>query len=254
VLPPAAPNGGALSVRKQVVHDRTLFDYEADGSFANTMVSSGETLSDLERALLDDLDRGDMAAFLGRAVLHRQSMIISGGTSSGKTTFLNMLLKLVPPAERIITIEDVRELKPPQTNTVVLLASKGDQGEANVSIQDLLEATLRMRPDRIFLGELRSSEAFTFLRAVNTGHPGSITTIHADTPTGAYQQLVMMGLQADLGLKAADIASYVRSVIPIIVQVARDGSRRHVSEIHYSKAVERAANRKKAAPTKENPC
>jgi type IV secretion system protein VirB11 len=92
-----------------------------------------------------------------------------------------------------------------------------------------------MRPDRIFVGELRSKEAFTFLRAVNTGHPGSITTVHADTPSGAYQQLVMMGLQADLGLKAADIEAYVRAVIPIVVQLRRTEIARFVSEIHYAR-------------------
>jgi type IV secretion system protein VirB11 len=235
VLPPAAPLGGAISIRKHVISDLSLEEYERRGAFAQVEIRSHGKLSQTEAELVKLLKAKDLKAFLTLAVSERQSMVISGGTSTGKTTFLNMLLKLVRPGERLITIEDVRELKPPQSNTVTLLVSKGDQGEASVTIQDLLEATLRMRPDRIFLGELRSKEAFTFLRAVNTGHPGSITTVHADSPDGAYQQLVMMGLQADLGLKAEDIAAYVRSVIPIVVQLKRTDTARFVSEIYYSK-------------------
>ncbi len=235
VLPPAAPQGGAISIRKQVIHEMSLDDYERLGAFRNVLVGGGDALSTLEQELVGHLEACRLKEFLALAVAERQSMIVSGGTSTGKTTFLNMLLKLVPPRERIVTLEDVRELRPTQPNNVVLLASKGDQGEAQVTIQDLLEATLRMRPDRIFVGELRSKEAFTFLRAVNTGHPGSITTVHADTPAGAYQQLVMMGLQADLGLKAADIEAYVRAVIPIVVQLQRTETARFVSEIHYAR-------------------
>ena len=235
VLPPAAPLGGAISIRKQVISDLSLEDYEGRGAFDQVEIIGDGGLSRSERELMGCLQARDFKGFLRLAVTSCQSMVVSGGTSTGKTTFLNMLLKLVPAHERIITIEDVRELKPPQKNSVTLLASKGDQGESNVSIQDLLEATLRMRPDRIFLGELRSKEAFSFLRAVNTGHPGSITTVHADSPEGAYQQLVMMGLQADLGLKAEDIATYVRSVIPIVVQLKRTDSARFVSDIFYSK-------------------
>jgi type IV secretion system protein VirB11 len=243
VLPPAAPEGGAISIRKQVIHEMSLDEYDAMGAFRNVRVASDGAPSEVERELVAHLTARRLKAFLALAVQERQSMIVSGGTSTGKTTFLNMLLKLVPPRERIVTLEDVRELKPSQPNNVILLASKGDQGEAQVTIQDLLEATLRMRPDRIFVGELRSKEAFTFLRAVNTGHPGSITTVHADTPAGAYQQLVMMGLQADLGLKAADIETYVRAVIPIVVQLQRSETARFVSEIHYARMPPEPARR-----------
>lgn len=250
VLPPAAPQGGAISIRKQVIHEMSLDDYERLGAFRNVLVGGDGGLSKLETELVGHLKARRLKEFLALAVAERQSMIVSGGTSTGKTTFLNMLLKLVPPRERIVTLEDVRELRPAQPNNVVLLASKGDQGEAQVTIQDLLEATLRMRPDRIFVGELRSKEAFTFLRAVNSGHPGSITTVHADTPAGAYQQLVMMGLQADLGLKATDIEAYVRSVIPIVVQLQRTETARFVSEIHYARmptAAGTTPRRKRAA-------
>jgi type IV secretion system protein VirB11 len=169
-------------------------------------------------------------------------MVLSGGTSTGKTTFLNMLFDLVPIHERLITIEDVQELKPPQPNAVSMIASKGDQGQAKVTIQTLLESALRMRPDRIFLGELRAEEAFTFFRAVNTGHPGSITTVHADSTEMAFHQLVLMGLQSRTGLQAEDIRSYVKTVIPIVVQLKRwedtetKSDFRGVQDIYFSLA------------------
>ena len=146
-----------------------------------------------------------MLGFLEMAIAHRVSMIVSGGTSSGKTTFLNALFKAIPASERLISLEDTRELRPPHDNYVPLVASKGDQGLARVSIQQLLEASLRMRPDRIFLGELRGEEAFTFLRAINTGHPGSMTTVHADSPAGAYEQMALMVAQANLNWRKDDL-------------------------------------------------
>jgi Type II/IV secretion system protein len=103
------------------------------------------------------------------------------------------------------------------------------------TIQSLLEASLRMRPDRIFLGELRGAEAWSFLRAVNTGHPGSLTTVHADSPDMAYEQLMLMALQANLGLKREEIITYIRTVLPICVQLTREGGWRGVAEIQFSK-------------------
>ena len=116
-------------------------------------------------------------------------------------------------------------------------ASRGDQGTASVTIQSLLEASLRMRPDRLFVGEVRGSEAFAFLRAINTGHPGSMSTVHADTPLGAYEQLAMMVMQSGLSAAypKADLISYIQSVIPIVIQLRRDGGRRGVSEIFFAR-------------------
>ena len=125
---------------------------------------------------------------------------------------------------------------PPHRNHLALIASKGGQGQARVSIQDLLEATLRMRPDRLFLGELRGAEAFTFLRAINTGHPGSMTTIHADTPSGAYEQVALMVQQAKVNWDKDELMNYIRTAIPIVVQLRRDGGKRGVSEIFFSRA------------------
>jgi type IV secretion system protein VirB11 len=182
--------------------------------------------------MLRDTSASGVRAALEYAVLNHVTMIISGGTSSGKTTFLNALLKTVPDTERVITIEDTRELNPPQPNWLALVASKGAQGLANVTVQDLLEASLRLRPDRLFLGEIRGAEAATFLQAVNTGHPGSLTTLHADSAHGAFQRLALMTLQSDLKLTKAEILEYVRSVVPMVVQLRRRPTR-GVSEIYF---------------------
>lgn len=236
VLPPAAPDGGAISIRKQVVSDLTLETYRDNGSLGQVSVALGG-LSDADRALIGHLRRHDIYGFIRTAILNRVSILISGGTSSGKTTFLNACLKSVDPHERIVTLEDTRELFPPQPNAVHLLASKGDQGTASVTIQSLLEASLRMRPDRLFVGEVRGAEAFSFLRAINTGHPGSMSTVHADTPLGAYEQLVMMVMQSGLSsaYSKADLLSYIQNVIPIVIQLRREGGKRGVSEIYFSR-------------------
>lgn len=236
VLPPAAPDGGTLSIRKQVVSDFTLEDYRDGGSLDEVTVALGG-LNETDEALIGQLSRKDIYGFIRTAIVNRVSILISGGTSSGKTTFLNACLKSVDEHERIITLEDTRELSPPQKNAVHLLASRGDQGTASVTIQSLLEASLRMRPDRLFVGEVRGSEAFAFLRAINTGHPGSMSTVHADTPLGAYEQLAMMVMQSGLSAvyPKADLISYIRQVIPIVIQLRRDGGRRGVSEIFFAR-------------------
>jgi type IV secretion system protein VirB11 len=191
VLPPAAPEGGSISIRKQVVNNMDLEQYRDSGSLDKVSVAVGG-LSGIDRQLIGYLQENRIYDFIHTAITQRISILISGGTSSGKTTFLNACLKSVHPQERILTVEDTRELFPPQRNCVHLIASKGGQGTADVTIQHLLEASLRMRPDRLFVGEIRGAEAFSFLRAINTGHPGSMSTVHADTPLGAYEHIAMM--------------------------------------------------------------
>ncbi len=234
VFPPAVEsNTIAMSIRKQTVINLDLDQYEAIGAFQSTMVRKMENPIDKQlRALLD---AGNVKDFIKQAVLAKKNIIISGGTSTGKTTFFNATLKVVPPTERIITVEDARELIiPHMPNRVHLVASKGSQGRAQVTMQDLIEASLRLRPDRLMLGELRGKEAFTFMRAVNTGHPGSISTLHADTPELAMEQLILMILQAGLGITRDQIRSYVENVINVIIQLKR-GARgmRYVSEILF---------------------
>lgn len=237
VLPPAAPDGGAISIRKQVIHDIGLEVYKNRGAFEDTKIGRRLALSATEEALAAMM-QGDVDAMLvlRSAVRSRVSIVVSGGTSTGKTTFLNALLKEVPEEERIVTIEDTRELRPVTPNTVALLASKGDQGRAKVTPQELLEASLRMRPDRLMLGELRGAEAFSFLQAINTGHPGSLTTVHANSARSAYDRLALMVMQSGVALEKQEIIDYLKEVIPVVVQLARmpDG-RRVVSEIVFTK-------------------
>lgn len=175
-----------------------------------------------------------MRKALAFAVKNHFTAIISGGTSSGKTTFLNALLKEIPETERIISIEDTAELKPPQPNWLSLIASKGGQGLANVTVQSLLEASLRLRPDRLFVGEIRGAEAYTFLQAVNTGHPGSLTTLHANSTEGAFERLALATLEAGRGLSKAEIDRYTRFVVPVVVQLRRR-PRRGVAEIYFNR-------------------
>ncbi|MBN9136915.1 MAG: P-type DNA transfer ATPase VirB11, partial [Phyllobacterium sp.] len=237
VLPPAAPAGGAISIRKQVIHDIGLDVYKSRGAFDDTRVGRQLRLSPAEETLAAMLQGDvDVMQFLRTAVRSRVSIAVSGGTSTGKSTFLNALLKEVPDEERIVTIEDTRELRPPTANTVALLASKGDQGRAKVTPQQLLEASLRMRPDRVMLGELRGEEAFSFLQAINTGHPGSLTTVHANSARDAYDRLALMVMQSGVRLQKHEIIDYLKEVIPVVVQLHRfpDG-RRVVSEIVFTK-------------------
>ncbi len=234
ILPPCAPRGGCVSIRKQVVKDLSLSDYEKAGAFNATLGSQSHTVNNQDAQLAALLEHGDHPRFIRTAVAARKNILVSGGTSSGKTTFLNAIAKEIPAHERLITIEDTPEVELSQPNRVSLIASKGDQGEARVGIQQLLEATLRLRPDRILLGELRGQEAYTYLRAVNTGHPGSITTLHADSPNGAFEQLALMVLQANMGLRREEIMAYVKAVVEVVIQLKRTPSgERIVSEIYF---------------------
>lgn len=228
-MPPATRGDVAIAIRKYVVTDLRVDDYAQSGAFDT--VRNAADRSDVQARLAALREAGDFAAVLKLAVKERCNIFISGGTSSGKTTFLNALLKEIEPTERLILIEDTPELKLSHDNAVGLIASRSVLGEASVSMEDLLNASLRMRPDRIILGELRGPEAFTFLRAVNTGHPGSMTTIHADSPERAIEQLVLLVLESGTHLDRASIAHYVRSSIDVYVQLGRSGGRRVVTAL-----------------------
>ncbi len=234
VFPPACEAGNVImSIRKQTVLNLNLEQYEAIGAFQSTAVRQMENEDDKKlRALLDG---GAIREFLTEAVRFRKNIIISGGTSTGKTTFMNAVLKKIPPEERIITAEDAREVNLEHLpNRAHLLASRGGQGRAQVTMQDLIEACLRLRPDRIIVGELRGKEAFSYLRAINTGHPGSISTLHADSPKLAYEQLILMIMQAGLGITRDQIKEYVDSIINVVVQLKRGAKgKRYVSEIYF---------------------
>jgi type IV secretion system protein VirB11 len=234
VFPPACePFTVAMSIRKQTVLNLNLQQYEAIGAFESTIVRRGENEDDIMLRKL--LDQGAIREFLSHAVRLRKNIIVSGGTSTGKTTFMNATLKEIPDTERVLTVEDAREVNIEHLpNRVHLIASRGEQGRAQVTAQDLIEACLRLRPDRIIVGELRGKEAFSYLRAINTGHPGSITTLHADSPALAIEQLILMIMQANLGLKREEIKEYVQTIVNVIIQLKRGPKgKRYVSEVYF---------------------
>lgn len=228
VAPPATRGPLALAIRKHVSASLTLDQMQAQGMFARTRGREGRSAADEELTRLHQQEA--WVEFLKLALKARKTILVSGGTSTGKTTFLNALLQEIGGNERLVLIEDTPELQLSQPNAVGLTAVRGHLGETAVTPDDLMIASLRMRPDRIILGELRGSEAFTFLRAINTGHPGSLSTIHADSGKGALEQLVLMVLQAERGLRRADVLFYAEQTIDVMVQLERSGGRQ-VSEV-----------------------
>ena len=230
--PPATRGHVCVAVRKHVVPDLNLDDYVAAGAF-DRVGEAALSQAATDAALRTQLASGDVRGFLAAAVRARKSILISGGTATGKTTLLNALLKETPAEERIVLIEDTPEIQLTHANAVGLVAVRGRLGEASVSAADLLEAALRLRPDRIIMGEIRGVEALSFLRAVNTGHPGSITTIHASSPDGAIEQLALIAAQAGTDLGREELKAYMRSVLDIVIQLGRADGQRLVSDIAF---------------------
>ncbi len=230
VAPPATRGELAIAIRKHVSADLTLDDYVAADAFRNVRGASHGQSAAIEK-VRGLVDAGDIGSALREAVRGRLNILISGGTSSGKTTFLNALIREIPAEERLILIEDTPEIHLKHENAVGLIAARSALGEAHVTANDLVSASLRMRPDRIILGELRGTEAFAFLRAINTGHPGSMTTIHADSVDRAFEQLALLVLEGGSTLQRHDILEYVRTTVDIMVQLGRDEAGRMVSDI-----------------------
>ena len=222
--PPATRGSWALAIRRHRLLDLPLDAYDR-----------GPITPQPEAPMPDA--RGEPIAYLREAIRRRRTILISGGTSTGKTTFLNAMLREIPEQQRVVLVEDTAELKLPGANGVGLIAVKGELGEARVTADDLLQAALRLRPDRIVLGELRGKETVSFLRAINTGHPGSFSTVHANSPRGALEQIALMAMQTGIGLTRAETLEYAASVIDIVVQLDRSGGRRGVSDIAESRTL-----------------
>ncbi|RAK66550.1 P-type DNA transfer ATPase VirB11 [Phenylobacterium kunshanense] len=233
VAPPATRGGLALAVRKHLISDLSIGDLDRDGLFCTTARVDPEREARADDELKALLDGGDLGGFLKQAVKRRKTIVISGGTGSGKTTLLNALVKEIDRGERLVVIEDAPEIRLDHPNSVGLVAVRGDLGEARVDADALLAASLRLRPDRIMLGELRGKEAFAFLRAVNSGHPGSITTVHADSPGGALDQIALLALTSGVDLGWDKVQTYVSKVIDVVVQIERIDGARRVTEIRF---------------------
>jgi len=213
ILPPCARKGVCMSVRK----------FAADVLTINKLIQFG-SLTD------------EAAKFLSGCVALKKNIIVSGGTGSGKTSLLNAISSLVPDHERIIVIEDSAELQLQQAHVLPLETKMADnQGRGEVTIRDLLKSTLRLRPDRIIIGEIRGGEALDLLQAMNTGHGGTMGTIHANSPLDALSRLETLSLFSGVELPLSAISSQIASAIDMVIQTSRyhDGSRKisYISEI-----------------------
>ena len=222
--PPATRRHWALAIRRHRLLELPLDAYDR-----------GPIVPQPDPRMPDPM--AEPIAYLRESIARRRTILISGGTSTGKTTFLNAMLHEIPSHERVVLVEDTAELKLPGANGVGLIAVKGELGEAKVSANDLLQAALRLRPDRIVLGELRGNETVSFLRAINTGHPGSFSTVHANSPKGALEQIALMAMQTNIGLSRAETLEYAASVIDIVVQLDRVDGRRGIAEIAESQTL-----------------
>lgn len=209
VIPPISLNGTLVSIRKFRKEPYSMEDLMKFGSFD-----------------------GAMCRFLQAIVEAKMNVLISGGTGSGKTTLLNAVSRSIPSYERVITIEDSAELKLDRSNCIGLEARPPNmEGRGEITIRHLVKNSLRMRPDRIIVGEVRGAEAFDMLQAMNTGHEGSLTTVHANSPQDAFTRLEGMVVMAGMELPSSIIREYIVSALDFIVQVTRlsDGTRKMVS-------------------------
>ncbi len=213
IVPPLSLDGSILTIRKFAKDPFTVTDLIAMGTFTDAI-----------------------ASVLAASVEGGMNILVSGGTGTGKTTLLNVLSSFVPRTDRIVTIEDAVELQLHQEHVIRLEARpQNTEGNGEVTIRDLVRNALRMRPDRIIIGEVRGAEALDMLQAMNTGHDGSLTTVHANAPRDALSRLETMVLMAGYDLPTRAIREQISSALNLIVQIerARDGSRRvsHLTEV-----------------------
>jgi type IV secretion system protein VirB11 len=236
VLPPATtPGTVAITLRRPSEAVWTIQELAERGIFRTTR-RSRSTLDDTEQELGRLLNSQHYEAFMRLAVTSRKNILVSGPTGSGKTTWTKALIKEIPSTERLVTIEDASELiLDTHPNHVRLFYSKDDQGLARVTPKQLLESCLRMKPDRILLAELRAEEAFDYLRNVNSGHPGSITSIHAGSCELAFEQLVLLVKQSAGGreLARSDIKSLLYLLVDVVIQFGVERQERFIKEIWY---------------------
>jgi len=237
VIPPATtPGTVAITLRKPSDELWSITELARRGIF-RTVRKATHALDESEQELSRLLAQHHYEAFMRLAVRTRKNILVSGPTGSGKTTWTKALIREIPPEERLITIEDAKELSLDRhPNHVRLYYSKDDQGLARVTPKQLLESCLRMRPDRILLAELRAEEAFDYLRNVNSGHPGSITSIHAASASLAFEQLVLLVKQSRGGgdLSRRDIKHLLYLLIDIVIQFGIERHQRFIKEIWYA--------------------
>ena len=234
--PPAVPAGTiSLTIRRPSTFRPSIATLAAGGLFATT-VGARDRADPLDRELMALHAARRWEEFFPAAVRAKKTIIAAGDTGSGKTTFAKALIQAIPLQERLITIEDTAEfIGLPQRNLVSLFYSKGDQGLARVRSEDLIEAALRMRPDRVLMQELRDGAAFTFIRTIAAGHPGSITTCHAGSAEGAFDALRLMIKQHDAGkhLADADVRALLADLVDIVVHCRRDSRGFAIEQVYF---------------------
>jgi type IV secretion system protein VirB11 len=234
--PPAVAAGTiSLTIRRPSTFAPTIASLAASGLFSRT-VGVGRRVHPLDADLIEVHRARDWERFFPLAVQAKKTIIATGDTGSGKTTFAKALIQAIPLHERLVTIEDTAEfIGLPQRNLVSLFYSKGDQGLARVRSEDLIEAGLRMRPDRVLMQELRDGAAFTFIRSIAAGHPGSITTCHAGSAAGAFDALRLMVKQHDAGkhLADADVRALLHQLVDVVAHCRRDYRGFAIEEVYF---------------------
>jgi len=254
VLPPAVEADTlSVSIRKPAASIHSLEHYEREGAFSRFIWARAKALTEVtsqldpvDQSLIKALDDNRLIDFLKQAVISKKNIAVVGETGSGKTTLMKSLCQHIPAYERLMTIEDVRELfLPHHPNRVHLLYSKGGQGVAKITPSDLIAATMRMKPDRVLLAELRGGEAFDFLKLLTTGHSGSITSYHAESCALAAERYVFMCKEhEDAAIyDAAALKALVTLTLDIIIHVSAKvvcdekgqalSKTRFVSEVHF---------------------
>jgi type IV secretion system protein VirB11 len=236
VLPPATTQGCvAITIRRPSDEVWSISELCQRGIFRMTRRAT-DSPDETETELLRLLAQKDYEAFMRLAVVSRKNILVSGATGSGKTTWTKALIREIPPEERLVTIEDAQELVLDRhANHVRLFYSKDGQGLARVTPKQLLDSCLRMKPDRILLAEMRAEEAFDYLRNVNSGHPGSITSVHAASAELAFEQLVLLVKQSAGGreLARSDIKNLLYLLVDVVIQCGIERHERFVREIWY---------------------
>jgi type IV secretion system protein VirB11 len=235
VIPPACDAGKvSITIRLASKHSKTLQQYQDDGFF-DQVLEQEHAISDHDRELLDLRSARNYADFFKKAVQYKKNIVVAGATGSGKTTFMKSLVNHIPDNERLVTIEDARELFINQPNVVHLLYSKGGQSTSNVSAKSCMEACLRMKPDRIILAELRGDESFYFIRNCASGHPGSITSCHAGSTVQTWDQLALMvkASAEGSGLEFAVIKRLLMMTIDIVVHIKAHAGKRFITGIDF---------------------
>ncbi|GAB3383577.1 P-type DNA transfer ATPase VirB11 [Lysobacter fragariae] len=235
VIPPACDAGKvSITIRLPSKHSKTLEQYREDGFFEQILEQS-HALSEHDRELIDLRAQRNYSEFFKQAVQYKKNIVVAGATGSGKTTFMKSLVNHIPDDERLVTIEDARELFIGQPNVVHLLYSKGGQSSSNVTAKSCMEACLRMKPDRIILAELRGDESFYFIRNCASGHPGSITSCHAGSTTQTWDQLALMvkASAEGAGLEFAVIKRLLMMTIDIVVHIKAHAGQRYITGIDF---------------------